>query len=277
MSDELLAIEHLTQLGLNQYEAKAYLTLLEEYPVNGYVLSKNSGIPRSRIYEVLDSLVSKQIVFEEVEGKSRQYHPIEPKRLIQNLRSQYNHILKHIEAYAESKYTASYKKDALLIIKGRENILSFIHSLVNEAKTRIAISIWEEELKEIEESINQALNRNVVIKGVYFGKNNPYKEVVSHRRIERYISEKKERYITLIVDGAHLISGIVSRANESQVIWSQDKGLIEMSDDYIAHDLMINLYSQQLKGKEREGFEAYLDEVRKDYYGFSDEAYSNFK
>lgn len=44
-------IQDMKSLGLSEYEAKSYLNLLEQNPVNGYILSKNFGIPRSRIYE----------------------------------------------------------------------------------------------------------------------------------------------------------------------------------------------------------------------------------
>ncbi len=57
-------IYNLKKIGLNEYESKAYLKLLEDYPINGYNLSKISKVPRSRIYDVLNSLVEKQFVYE---------------------------------------------------------------------------------------------------------------------------------------------------------------------------------------------------------------------
>lgn len=44
------------QLGLSQYEITAYLSLVGRHPVNGSQLSRFSGIPRARIYDVLRSL-----------------------------------------------------------------------------------------------------------------------------------------------------------------------------------------------------------------------------
>lgn len=35
------------------YEARTYLALLWESPVTGYQLSKLSGVPRSRVYDML--------------------------------------------------------------------------------------------------------------------------------------------------------------------------------------------------------------------------------
>ncbi len=54
--------ELLRQLNLTQYEIKAYLALLKADKVTAYQLGKISRIPSGRIYDVVDSLVSKGIV-----------------------------------------------------------------------------------------------------------------------------------------------------------------------------------------------------------------------
>ena len=74
-------------LGFSEYECKAYLKLLEVFPLNGYALSKASGIPRSRIYEVLNNLIDKQMVFEQADEKNRVYYPVEPRFLLKSSRS----------------------------------------------------------------------------------------------------------------------------------------------------------------------------------------------
>ena len=76
MDHELLIMNNMKRLGFSEYECKAYLKLLEDFPINGYTLSKNSGIPRSRIYEVLKNLIDKQMVFEQAEEKNKLYYPV---------------------------------------------------------------------------------------------------------------------------------------------------------------------------------------------------------
>lgn len=277
MSKKLLIIEDMKKLGLTEYEAKAYLKLLEEYPVNGYTLSKNSSIPRSRIYEVLDSLKNKQIVFEQIEDKATLYYPLEPKLLVNKIKNDYEDILKNIDEYTEEVYSKKETGNELIVIKGRDNIIDFVNTLIREAKKRIAVSIWEEEIKDISKALNDAIDRGIIVKGIYFGKNNPYKEIVTHRRIERYLSEKSERYMTIIIDKVHVVAGIISRGEESKVTWTKDAGFSEISEDYIAHDLMVNLYSEKLKQNQRKEYESYLDNIRKEYFGFTEEEFARFK
>jgi Cd2+/Zn2+-exporting ATPase len=50
------AIDRLVALGLSEYEARAYVVLLEDGPSNGLRIADCSGVPRSQIAGVLGSL-----------------------------------------------------------------------------------------------------------------------------------------------------------------------------------------------------------------------------
>ena len=52
-------VNKLMRIGFTEYQAKAYVALTRKNPVTGYELSKNSGVPRSMIYEVAGKLVER--------------------------------------------------------------------------------------------------------------------------------------------------------------------------------------------------------------------------
>ena len=56
------SVDRLVKIGFSEYEAKAYLALLGASPVTGYQLSKDSGVPRSMIHEVLGKLTARRRV-----------------------------------------------------------------------------------------------------------------------------------------------------------------------------------------------------------------------
>lgn len=277
MKSRDLVIDEMKKLGLSEYEVKAYLSLLQQYPLNGYMLSKQSGIPRSRIYEVLDSLKAKGLVYEDDSEKSSQYVPIEPQLMLSDMKKSFNDIFDTVENYTKKVFNRSEDENMIKIVKGRDKILQLLKSLIENSKERINISIWEEEVEELKEEFNRASKRGVKIKGIYFGKDNRFKEVVSHRRIERYLSEKKYRYLIVIIDNSIAISGVVSRGESSQVTWTRDKEYLEISQDYIVHDLMVNKFIESLYDDQKKSVEDYLDKLRKDYFDFSDEEFSNFE
>lgn len=74
-------LETLKNLNFTEYEAKAYLALLEESPLTGYAVAKNSGVPRSRIYEILDSLAMRGDILVSP-GNTPQYTPVPARELI---------------------------------------------------------------------------------------------------------------------------------------------------------------------------------------------------
>jgi len=269
-------IEDLKKLGLNEYESKAYLKLLEYYPVNGYTLSKNSGIPRSRIYEVLESLKKKQLVLEQSDGKGMLYQPLEPRLLITRMKENYQGILNRVDQYTTEVYSEKQIDNKLVVIKGRNQVIDFLRYRILQAEKRIAVSIWDEEINELSEPLEKALKRGVVLRGILFGKNNRFDDLVIHRRISRYLSEKKERHMIVAIDGLHVIYGIISRGENSQVSWTTDRCLVGMSEDNIVHDVMANRYSNHLTENKRKEYEDYFDVVRKDFFGFSTEEFLDF-
>jgi HTH-type transcriptional regulator, sugar sensing transcriptional regulator len=277
MDQELFVMNNMKKLGFSEYESKAYLKLLAEFPLNGYTLSKNSGIPRSRIYEVLKTLMDKQLVFEQEDEKNKLYYPADPDIIINKLKAQYEDVFSSFSQFANKVYKEKKQDDRLVVIKGRQNIISFLNLLIKGAEKRIAISIWEEEIKDLIVELNNAIEKGVELRGIYFGDNNPFDNLVPHRRIKRYIAEKKERYISIIIDGAHTISGIVSRGEGSKVTWTQDEGFIEISEDYIAHDLLVNLYSASLGQQEHKAFEEFADNVLNQYFGYTSEEFGTYK
>ncbi|MCK5311748.1 MAG: TrmB family transcriptional regulator [Desulfobacteraceae bacterium] len=270
-------LNDMKKLGFSEYECKAYLTLLEDYPLNGYTLSKNSGIPRSRIYEVLNNLIAKQMVFEQAEEKNKLYYPIEPGIFIKKLKEDYQGMFSNISRHTDKLYKTKKQDDKLVVIKGRKNIISFLNLMIKGAEKRIAMSIWDEEIREITSELDSAVKRGVMLRGIYFGESVPYNSLVPHRRIKRYMAEKKQRYISIIIDNAHAISGVVSKGEESKVTWTKDEGFIEVSEDFIAHDLIVNLYSASLNEEDYKDYEAFADNVHNQYYHYSDEEFNTYR
>lgn len=273
MDHLFLIMNDMKQLGFSEYECKAYLKLLEEFPLTGYTLAKHSGIPRSRIYDILENLTAKQMVFAQEEKKNKLYYPVEPDIFINKTKAHYEGVFSNISKFSKKLYQDKKQDDKLVVIRGRQSIINFLKVLINGAKKRIAMSIWEEEINEIEQELTQALEKGVALRGIYFGENNPFDTLVPHRRLKRYIAEKKERYMSIIIDGVHVISGVVSRGEDSKVNWTQDEGFIEVSEDYIAHDLVVNLYSASLEKEAYKQFEAFSDNIQKQYYDYSDEEF----
>src|SRR5512134_750839 len=83
MNEELPAIDfqrfwrRLQQIGLNAYEARAYLVLVGHPRFKALELAARAHVPRQKIYEVLDGLVEKGFA-QVVQEKTKLFSAVEP-------------------------------------------------------------------------------------------------------------------------------------------------------------------------------------------------------
>lgn len=77
-------LETLMEFGLTEYESMAYATLSSIGPAKAARISKESGIPQSKIYEVLEKLMEKQLV-EFLGGKPKEFRAVPAKVGLVNL------------------------------------------------------------------------------------------------------------------------------------------------------------------------------------------------
>ncbi|MCK5453124.1 MAG: TrmB family transcriptional regulator, partial [Calditrichia bacterium] len=75
-------------LGFTQYEAKAYVSLINHYPATRYELSKSSGVPRSAIYDVISRLESYGAV-SVISQNPEKYVPLPPEQFLKILEQRY--------------------------------------------------------------------------------------------------------------------------------------------------------------------------------------------
>lgn len=92
-----LLLKELTSFGLSSYEAKCYTVLIRKREMTAVEISKIGGVPRSRIYEVLENLLHKGLC-SSVHGPVVKYRGVDPKAL----KNRYEHNLEKIKKQIEN-------------------------------------------------------------------------------------------------------------------------------------------------------------------------------
>ncbi len=77
-------LDQLTALGLSRYEAAAYVGLLGRYSFSAAELATHTGVPRQRIYDVLESLAAKGLAHERM-GPRRTFLASPPQQALATL------------------------------------------------------------------------------------------------------------------------------------------------------------------------------------------------
>lgn len=80
-------------IGLTEREAKVYITLLSGRIFTATELQRAVNIPRTKIYEVLQKMVSRGICVEKKLGKNKIYEAIEPKLAMERIYARYQNDL----------------------------------------------------------------------------------------------------------------------------------------------------------------------------------------
>ena len=100
MSSLPRSVAELTQLGLTTYEAKAYVALLGRDSFTAAQVSRQAGLPRQRIYDVLGSLVEKGLASSRP-GSVVKYAAVAPELAIDRLVAEHRRQLDDLERAAK--------------------------------------------------------------------------------------------------------------------------------------------------------------------------------
>lgn len=230
------AISKLAQLGLSEYEAKAYIALLRENPLTAYEVAKSASIPTSKIYEVIKKLENRQMV-QAIHGESsRLFVPVSLDDFIYNYRTSVENglntikdELKGLKVGMDTSYTWH--------VKEYENLILKVERMLKTADHTILLSIWPAEINRVFDALTHAEERGVSVAIVHYGASSFSIGQTYLHPIEDTIYERKDaRGVSLIVDSKEALIGKVSGSG-TEAIWSMNEGFVMMAEDYLRHDI----------------------------------------
>ncbi len=248
-------IERMQNLGFSQYEAKVYLALLQQPNVTGYELAKNSGVPASKIYAILNKLIAREVV-QAIDSDPKKYIPQPPEEILSRMRGDFLETVDLVSEKLQQLYKRTDTADEhIWNLTGRSSILRKLLDFITEAQHSVFLSVWDEELDEIAASLKKAHKRGVQISVVHFGRQvlNIGQEY-RHGREHQIRIERGGRRIVLIVDDRKVILGHFSEDGSSNAVWTSNKGMVLLAKDYIIHDIYTILMMQKFGDEAMEIF-----------------------
>ncbi|NOX34734.1 MAG: TrmB family transcriptional regulator [Deltaproteobacteria bacterium] len=226
---------NLKELGFSQYESACYMALVSNHPVNGSQLSRISGIARSRIYDVLRSLIAKGYV---IEINSGQYAPLPSDELIRRLKRSFD---SNIEAFEDQIAKAGRKNDFEFVwtITGYDNVMEKAIEMIKNAKEEIYVRLFPEADRHLDKYLTSADERGVKIRYIAMGKIPKKFDIqVLHPDQERLQQTIGGRSIEVITDKSEALVGVFETENEeaSSINWTRNQWFIVANRDSLRHD-----------------------------------------
>ena len=251
-------LQNLQNLNFSLYESKAYLALLQHSEVTGYELAKNSGIPASKIYQVLNKLITKEVVLA-IDSDPVRYAPIPPDAVLARLKDDYLNNLNNLTGSLNHIYNKEFHSDHYIWnISGRDSILARVINFIHVARENIHLSVWDEEVSEIEEALQEANHRNVNLSIVHYGlRHLGIGREFRHGREHRIREERGARRIALEADEQWVILGHFLEDGNSHAVWTSNKGLVLLAKDYIIHDIYTIRFAERYGEAAHDIFDKY--------------------
>ena len=242
--NETRLMERLRALGFTTYESKAYITLLKNNPSTRYELSKNSGVPRSAIYDVIKKLENLGAV-NALYTSPEKYVPLPPKQLLGLLERQFKEKIEDARKALE-QFDTKIEPGHLWNIVGYQNMLHKAREMISNAQESVFLSVWDRECKRLKEDLDAARERGVrIIVFSFTPLDLRVKEKYSYNIPEKELLNIWERKIILVVDHAQLLMGEADDRYTKKTAWTDNKAIVDIATNHIILD--ITLYGIRMK------------------------------
>jgi len=231
----------LRELGLTDYEARAYIALLERGVLTASQVSENADVPYSKVYETLTSLERKGWI-ETEKGRPRRYYPKTPSEALATAKMQLEEKVKAWEKTITSELQPFYEKREIRekpdiwILRGEISTIAKLKEMLDKATSElmIAATVLPKALIDSVLPLLQQLHRaDVRILFMVSKQATPW----NLKELERVAEVRVRGQMFgggVIVDGKEAIL-FLGEDKPTLVIWSNHLGLVQFARDYFQH------------------------------------------
>lgn len=241
-------IEQFEEIGFSKNEAKVYMTLLKKPAINGYEISKKSGVPRSMVYAVISKLVAKEAIIE-LRTEPPTYTPVPVKELVMNRKRKTEETLTFLEKELQV-IEKPVEVNVIKHVEGRTKIIHAMQKLMTASKEEIWLSVWEEELEELRSSAEEQGKKGIMLYSLLFTNQETasFGETFYHRRDTASIEKRRmDQRLTIVIQDNQevLIAGFIEN-QIPQAIQTAEPILVLLAKEYIRHDMMMKVVGDKV-------------------------------
>ena len=120
------------QLGLSKNEGKIYETLLEEGEASVSTIAKKANIHRRNVYDSIQRLIEKGLVFEIIQSAESRYQAVDPNKLMEMIQEK-EQLLAKIMPQLQETYSKTPHKNEVYIYRGPEGWKNYMRDMMRIA------------------------------------------------------------------------------------------------------------------------------------------------
>ncbi|HIH24772.1 TPA: hypothetical protein HA251_07100 [Candidatus Woesearchaeota archaeon] len=142
----------LEQMGLKRREAACYIALLELGPSGTGCIVKKTGIPSSKIYEILDRLLAQGLASCVTKNGKKEYRAADPKALLRIADERRRALVEAMPVFVQHRSISS--SNEVEIFEGRTAVFRMFTAMIDDARAREQYLVFSIDEENKDDSVN---------------------------------------------------------------------------------------------------------------------------
>ncbi|UFU00634.1 TrmB family transcriptional regulator [Radiobacillus kanasensis] len=233
----------LQQFGFTQYESQVYEALVTmDQPLDATNIVKRSGVPRAKVYEVLQRLGEKGVIMESTTDKKRLYSAVSLDSVIEKLKTDFQQNIKQLR---ELQVKQTPIDDRVWSLKGDHSIQSALKEMVQQARKSVFISGWADDLHSYLPFLEEKYKEGVVIHIHVIGELDTMIPSVSTLIPDVHHGTLERSRIVIVDEEEMLFAGVED--TDWQSIRTKSRSLVKFFTEFFYHDVALTEITEKYR------------------------------
>jgi sugar-specific transcriptional regulator TrmB len=253
--------------GFTESDVKVYLALIRYGNCTGYEASKLSGVPRSKVYNVLKKLVLRGIMaITEDDEKTNRYRAESIDQVIALLKNTFDDDL-DILGEEIRRMEKPRPDERTWRLQNYDSIRNKCVELIGQSVDELLIQIWIDDLDErLEQAIleKQAQIKRVLV--VLYDSKRQYRTRL--RNYYRHGFEKDKladagcRWLTIVSDKTEMIYSTIFSRDTAEAVFTRNHSMVFFANEYILHDAYCLRLIEKIGARVKDTFGEDMEGIR---------------
>lgn len=257
----------LQSLGFSEYEARAYIALLQSSPATAYEVSKSAGLPRANTYSALEACTQKGAV-QPFSQQPTRYVPVDPQELLERIARDTSNRCNQL-ASDLSNLKAREERDFVWNLQGADKVNAKIGEMIEKATVHVWIKAHESVIEAHRKALRDAAKRRVGIMIILFGQDG--ERFRFNKNVRVYLHEgngvrvgNADNLFTITTD---FTTALTAKMHvEVYAAYTRSEPIVTMAESLIRHDLYMAEIFQRFGPQINEAFGPHLLSLRRAYF-----------